>query len=388
MGVTSCGLRRLSWVKMNAADQLAAYRRTGSDKAFAELVRRYANLVYSVAKRRVNDGPLAEDVTQTVFSRLAKAPPTLRSEGELAAWLHRTATHAAIDAWRSEIRRRAREQEAALIQSIPDNDTRLWEELSPHLDEALDTLNEGDRQVLLLRFFERKPMCEVGRALGVSEDAAKMRVSRAIDRLRQRLSVRGVTCGVALLAPALTARAAEAAPAQLLARLAAIELITPTGGVWTELVSRLTAPKVAVGAATVGLVLTILIAMVSARPVEDHAPSLQVSNSIEQAPEGVPGERVFRRTAVRRPGAVERDANTKFILRLVDRETGAAIAGAQVRGAYFYAGGVGERHDWMSDADGNVHVQYQNDRERSAGLNVFVHLPGYVPKAIGFGLSP
>ncbi len=133
-------------------------------------------------------------MTQTVFLRLAKAPPKTNSEGELAAWLHRTTIHAAVDVWRSETRRQAREQEAFNMQTPTAEDTRLWEAMSPQLDEALNLLPEDDRQALLLRFFERKPMRDIGGALGVSEDAAKMRVSRALGRLRAEFTRRGIAC--------------------------------------------------------------------------------------------------------------------------------------------------------------------------------------------------
>ena len=168
---------------MNEAELLLAFRKERSEEAFAELVRRYANLVYSVAKRRLANAALAEDITQIVFIRLAKSPPKVSNHGQLAAWLHRTTINITIDTWRSEARRRTREQQATDMEtSTPGN--VAWEELSPHLDEALNQLNEDDRQALLLRFFGRKTMRDLGIALGVSEDAAKMRVSRAVDRLR------------------------------------------------------------------------------------------------------------------------------------------------------------------------------------------------------------
>src|SRR5262245_46150343 len=129
---------------MNATDLLKAYQR-GSEQSFAALVRRYANLVFSVAKRRLGQPAPAEAVVQVVFTRLAKTPPQARSDAELVAWLHRTTVHAAIDSWRSEIRRRSREEEAAAMQSAANEDSRdsqVWEELSPHLDQALDALNE------------------------------------------------------------------------------------------------------------------------------------------------------------------------------------------------------------------------------------------------------
>src|SRR5439155_10567770 len=245
---------------MNGADLLADYRNTGSEGAFSELVRRYTNLVHSIAKRRLSNGPLAEEVTQTVFARLAQAIPKAKGDAELVAWLHRTTVHVAIDVWRSETRRRTREQHAAAMEPACAEDDRVWEEIAPRLDEALNELNDLDRQAVLLRFFQRKPMIDVGRALGVSEDAAKMRVGRAIDRLRNQLSVRGIACTVLLLATVLPQRAVEAAPAQLFASLSAIKLTAPTAAGLvglTNLILHLAKSKAALGAAA-ALALTIV----------------------------------------------------------------------------------------------------------------------------------
>src|SRR6266536_2515878 len=121
---------------MNATELLAEFRESRSDGLFSELVRRYTNLVYSVAKRRLANVSLAQEVTQIVFIRLAKAAPVLDNDAELGGWLHRTAVHVSIDLWRSEVRRRVREQQAVVMQ--PDcQDSALWNELAPVLDEAL-----------------------------------------------------------------------------------------------------------------------------------------------------------------------------------------------------------------------------------------------------------
>src|SRR5207253_1564411 len=96
--------------------------------------------------------------------------------------------HVSIDLWRSESRRRAREQNAIAMQNTDRTEEAAWNELTPVLDEALDGLDEADRQLILLRFFEQKTMADLGRMLEVSEDAAKMRVSRALERLRKQVS--------------------------------------------------------------------------------------------------------------------------------------------------------------------------------------------------------
>jgi len=209
------------FIEMNGTDLLAEFRNTASEGAFSELVRRYTNLVYSIAKRRLSNGPLAEEVTQTVFARLAKAIPKVNGEAELVAWLHRTTVHVAIDVWRSETRRRTREQHAAVMEPL--ESTQLWDEIAPNLDEALNQLSDADRQTVLSRYFDRKPLRDIGRMLGVSEDAAKMRLSRAIERLRTQLKLRGVTCTAGALSGLLTERTLEAAPSQLVATLGSIK---------------------------------------------------------------------------------------------------------------------------------------------------------------------
>jgi RNA polymerase sigma factor (sigma-70 family) len=213
---------------MNGTDLLAEFRATRAEKAFSELVRRYTNLVYSIARRRVADMTLAQEVSQIVFIRLAKVPPKLASEGQLLGWLHRTTVHASIDLWRSETRRRVREQHAVAMQTNPTEEV-TWNEMSPVLDEALNDLDDSDRHVILLRFFEQKTMADLGRIFEVSEDAAKMRVSRAIGRLRTRISGLGATCSATLLGALLYERSVEAAPSSLAITLAAIRIATPAG---------------------------------------------------------------------------------------------------------------------------------------------------------------
>lgn len=213
---------------MNGIDLLAEFRKRRAEGAFGELVRRYTNLVYSVAKRRLGNVSQAQEVTQTVFIRLARSVPNVRGDAQLVAWLHRTTVHASIDLWRSEIRRRAREEHSVAMQPQPaENST--WNEISPVLDEALNELNDAERQVILLRFFEQRSMRDLGLALGISEDAAKMRVSRAMEHLRTLFSERAVVCGTVTLGALMTDRAVEAAPAGLVLTLATLQIPAAAG---------------------------------------------------------------------------------------------------------------------------------------------------------------
>lgn len=224
---------------MNGCDLLNDFRQSSSEQAFAEVVRRFTSLVYSVAKRQVQDPFLAEDVAQAVFTRLAKAPPELPNDGALVAWLHRTTIHVAIDAWRTETRRRAREQKAAVMETGGGDESKQWEEIAPHLDEAINQLADADRQAVLLRFFEQRSMREVGGVLQVSEDAAKVRVGRALERLRAVLAAKGVTCSSGALGSVIGSRAVESASISLITKLSALGLLArgtaPTPGAFWSL---------------------------------------------------------------------------------------------------------------------------------------------------------
>ena len=143
--------------------------------------------------------------------------------------LHRTTLHVSIDLWRSEARRRAREEHAVAMQPIPEED-RSRAEIRPCLDEALDELENSDREVILLRFFNHKSMRELGDSFGITEDAAKMRVSRAVARLRDQLGAAGVTCTTAAVGAFLGEHAVEAAPAGVAAAIAALSDTVAKGG--------------------------------------------------------------------------------------------------------------------------------------------------------------
>src|SRR6185503_1295448 len=114
---------------MNGTELLAEFRKSRSDESFGELVRRYTNLVYSAARRRLANEAAAEEATQSVFIRLAATAPELRDDAALAAWLHRTTVHVSIDLWRVEFRRRAREEQAAAMQTQADD--TAWNEIAP-----------------------------------------------------------------------------------------------------------------------------------------------------------------------------------------------------------------------------------------------------------------
>jgi RNA polymerase sigma factor (sigma-70 family) len=201
---------------------LRQYADQGSEAAFAELVRRHLGLVYHAALRQTNgDTHRAQDVAQEVFTSLARKARTLAQRPTLAGWLHTSTRYAALQSLRTERRRQTREQEAyAMTDTLrPDPSDAEWERLKPFVDEALHSLNERDREAVLLRFFEGRPFAEVGAKLAVTEDAARVRVDRALDKLRATLARHGVTSTAAALAVTLATQAGAAAPAGLAATI-------------------------------------------------------------------------------------------------------------------------------------------------------------------------
>jgi RNA polymerase sigma factor (sigma-70 family) len=195
---------------------LQDYAEHRAEGAFAELVRRHVNLVYSVAVRMVHDAHLAEDIAQDVFVALAKDARRLRNGCALPGWLHHTAQHLAANAVRTEVRRRAREREAVSRNELLATESNpTWEVIAPHLDAALGELSESDRNAVLLRYFENRSLREVGQALGMSDDTAQKRVSRAVERLRGFFAKRGVIVGASGLVVLISANAVQAAPAGL-----------------------------------------------------------------------------------------------------------------------------------------------------------------------------
>ena len=201
---------------MNETDLelLARYTAQHAEDAFAEIVRRHVNLVYSAALRQVRSPQLAEEVVQSTFINLASHAHRLGPKTILIAWLYQVTRREAIDVVRREARRQLREQIATEMNSINASDAD-WIDVQPMLDDAMQALDQTDRAAVLLRYFENKSLREVGQALGTSDDAAQKRVSRAVNRLRQFLAKRGVTVGASGLVLVISANAVQAAPAGL-----------------------------------------------------------------------------------------------------------------------------------------------------------------------------
>ncbi len=194
---------------------LRQYTERDSEAAFAVLVERHVNKVYSVALRYARSPHQAEEISQVVFVILAKKARALGSGVVLSGWLYQTARLASVTLTKSEIRRHRREQEAYMQSVLNESDSETWKQIAPLLDDAMARLGEKDRNALVLRYFDGKSMKEVGSVLETSEDAAKMRVNRALEKLRCFFLKRGVASTVSFIAGAVSAHSVQAAPAGL-----------------------------------------------------------------------------------------------------------------------------------------------------------------------------
>ena len=192
-----------------------SYAVQGSDAAFRALVARHVDLVYASALRQVGDRGIAEEITQNVFVALARKAPSLAGRETLAGWLYRTTLLESKARIRAELRRRQREKRAQELACVEREGVSPLEEMAPLLDEGLLNLRETDRMALVLRFLENRPLREVGLTLGVDEDAARKRVSRALERLSSFFRQRGFNLPSAAASATLLTNASQAAPAAL-----------------------------------------------------------------------------------------------------------------------------------------------------------------------------
>jgi RNA polymerase sigma factor (sigma-70 family) len=204
------------------SDLLRAFVADHSETAFSELVGRHIDLVYSAALRQLNgDAHFAEDVTQDVFESLSRKATRLTRHTSLAGWLYLNTRFAASNLRRSEHRRFVREQEAYSMNKIlqADESSPDWEQLRPVIDDTMCELDEEDREAVLLKFFQKCSLAEIGARLGIKENTARMRIERALDKLRAALAKRGITSAAAAVAASLASHAVSAAPAGMAVKI-------------------------------------------------------------------------------------------------------------------------------------------------------------------------
>lgn len=259
------------------ADQqlVRAYATEASETAFQSLVQRHLDLVYATALRQLGDPALAEEVSQNVFLALAHKAPRLTGLETLAGWLHRTTILEAKARIRAELRRRRREEKAAELMALQHEGTSAFASLIPLIDEALLHLRENDRTALILRFLEGNSLRDVGAAMGLDEEAARKRVSRALERVTDFFRQHGFTIPAGTGAGAVLAAGTSAAPAGLAVTIA--EAGVASGGAAAGLnllylhLMALTKPQIAMMCALLAAIPLVSQKRAEARLTAEHA---------------------------------------------------------------------------------------------------------------------
>ena len=253
---------------------LEQWTRQKSQAAFSALVTRHLDFVYSVCLREMGDPTQADDVTQVVFLLLARKAPSLGPNTRLTGWLFLTARFACKNARRRDASRRRREQRVGeqMLSEAPGQDA-LWGQIAPHLNAALASLAAKDREAVLLRFADGLSFGELGTALGTSEDAARMRLNRALTRLRGFFAKQGVSVTAAALVTLLAARTVQAAPVACLISLGKLGTSAPSAPVSIQLqgvLKTMAFNKLAFGAAallTAGFIVSVpFVTLAQTRP--------------------------------------------------------------------------------------------------------------------------
>ncbi|MBN9690879.1 MAG: sigma-70 family RNA polymerase sigma factor [Verrucomicrobia bacterium] len=367
---------------MNDSELLQAWATQRDETAFAQLVSRHLDTVYAAARRQVGPSPLADDVAQAVFLVLARKAGSLSPRVVLSGWLLRTTRFVAARALRAEQRRSQHETLASMQTTLSDlpNPPEPWSSVEPHLDAALAALPTGDRDAILLRFFEHQSFRTVGERLGINEEAAKKRVSRAVEKLRHWLAKRGVTLTAASLLVLLGNLPTTAAPSSLARQIA----LAATAKVPASVASLATGAVRDVWLASLRrfqpwAIAALLVIMGVARWHSLHSrPSHDLTSPVAASPESIPVAQLSATTSTLSPA---QPGPSKILL------TVRSSAGNQALSAPVSASIWGDRRrlgtvDFHTDERGYVEIPV-NGVEVSA-VFVTVSAAGHVPQMISW----
>ncbi|MBL9138543.1 MAG: sigma-70 family RNA polymerase sigma factor [Verrucomicrobiales bacterium] len=373
---------------MNDWELIRRFAETRDEAAFETIVERHGPMVFASARRQV--GPeAAADVVQTVFLVLARKASSLRRSVVLSAWLFRTTGFVVAQVRRSEARRLRREEGTVMTPTEPTSaeaHDESHQKLGLHLDEAIAALSESERQYILVRFFERRKFAELGERFGVSEEAAKKRVARALDRMRAFLTARGVALSSVALGGLLSESPVEAMPLGLPAemiRRAVLHLNRPlSGSVSSELESaayrgwkRLYLSRAAALSGCVLILVTGVIGFIQQLAHEGDAFVRPSPSAV-----GVVGESVVGAMRARAEAAREQKREGGGLeLVVLDAPSGTPVASAVVEEKRF--GGLdlaaSSEETYMVDSEGRCWIQVE-DRSFER-LELVVSAPGRIP---------
>jgi len=217
--------------ELDDRELLRRYLDQDSEEAFTALVNRHVHMIYSVALRHCSSLDAAQEITQAVFVILARKARTLTPRVVIAGWLYNTARLTAITFNRANLRRARREEQSLMpTDANAQDEPQLWTDIAPMLDAAMAALNRTDRETVILSYFENKSIKQVGDALGASQEAAKKRLSRALEKLRLYFAKRGIDSTTAFIAGAIASNSVQTAPmavVQLVGTSALAKAIAP-----------------------------------------------------------------------------------------------------------------------------------------------------------------
>ncbi|BDS07261.1 hypothetical protein NT6N_23010 [Oceaniferula spumae] len=260
------------------------------EPAFHELVRRHSAFVHRAARGVCGDDTLAADACQLTFITLAKKATSLLTRPTLAGWLHTTAVMHSRNLIRARKRDSDKNNKFHTHMAIhdPSQLPDHYHEGSEHLDVALSELSQRDREALLLRYYQACSVSETAELLGIATHAAQKRLSRALERLRNKLNRRSVhvsgNLGVMLTA-AFTTKV-EAAPTVATIASKAIAAAPPIGATTflTTALTIMTTKTILTTAAVALLGSAIFMAVKKSPDSSDDATAITASGSAAQSP--------------------------------------------------------------------------------------------------------
>lgn len=371
---------------MTDRELLQSYHLHRKEDAFRTLVDRYVGLVHASALRQTASESVAEEVTQAVFILLARKAARLGGREVLAGWLLKTTRFVALKAMRGEARRKRREEEAMSTYTQTTVD-ESWRMMSPLLDEAIASLGETDRNAVVLHYQQGKSLREVSATIGVSEDAAKKRVARAVGKLKGFFSRRGCALGLTAIGGALTTHSVVAAPASLSAGVTAVALTK--GGAAVPLLPLLVRDTLAAwrwtrakwigiaGGAVMLAGLSLLPRSFSARPTPEAnnvAEGSQAKAAVGLVQAGEPTIALPKIPA----STTTKTTGQSLRLSVVDETSGKPIVDAAVHVRYWRKEGLDYRDDLRTDASGQCQVSIAGNP--LGRLDIGAVQQGHVPK--------
>ncbi|HEY3175284.1 MAG TPA: sigma-70 family RNA polymerase sigma factor [Candidatus Polarisedimenticolia bacterium] len=179
--------------------QIVARARGGDDEAFRALVERHSRALFRLAWRITGNEQDAEDVVQESYMKAYRSLGSFESRANFGTWLHKITANCALDLARSRQRRRELNLAADGDDDAPDPLEQVasggpspdrvlhQEDVGRRVNAALGLLSAQERAAFVLRHFEERSIDEIGRTLGLRENATKQSIFRAVRKLRRAL---------------------------------------------------------------------------------------------------------------------------------------------------------------------------------------------------------